>query len=135
MWHLLRCGPVSLAPVRVDRWLWVARLARTRPLAAAAVRGGRVHVNGQAAKPSRDVGVGDVLEVTTGPAPRVVTVLGLAERRGPASEAALLYEETAESVAARARHAEERRLMSAARPVTGGRPTKRERRRWRDAQR
>ena len=120
--------------MRIDRWLWAARLARTRPLAAEAVRGGRVHVNGQAAKPSRDVRVGDTIEVTTGPVPRTVVVRGLAERRGPAAEAQELYEETPESLAARARHAEERRLLSAARPVPGGRPTKRERRRWRDAQ-
>lgn len=120
--------------MRVDRWLWVARLVKTRPLAAEAVRGGRVHVNGQAAKPSRDVRPGDELEITTGPVPRTVVVRGLAERRGPASEAALLYEETAASLAARERHVEDRRLMSASRPVSGGRPTKRERRRWRDAQ-
>jgi ribosome-associated heat shock protein Hsp15 len=120
--------------VRLDRWLWVARLARTRPLATDAVRGGRVHVNGQSAKPSRDVRPGDVIEVTTGPVPRTVVVRGLAERRGPAAEAALLFEETPESVAARERFAEDRRLMAASRPVSGGRPTKRERRRWRDAQ-
>ncbi|MFL5846581.1 MAG: RNA-binding S4 domain-containing protein [Solirubrobacteraceae bacterium] len=120
--------------MRIDRWLWAARLAKTRPLAADAVRGGRVHVNGAAAKPSREVRIGDVLEITTGPVPRVVQVRGLAERRGPAPEAALLYEETPESVAARLRHAEDRRLMSASGPVSGGRPTKRERRRWRDAQ-
>jgi ribosome-associated heat shock protein Hsp15 len=120
--------------MRIDRWLWVARLARTRPLAADAIRGGRVHVNAQAAKPSREVRVGDELEITTGPVRRTVIVRGLAERRGPASEAALLYEETADSLAARQRHAEDRRLLSASRPVSGGRPTKRERRRWRDAQ-
>lgn len=120
--------------MRIDRWLWAARLARTRPLAAEAVRGGRVHVNGQAAKPAKDVRVGDVVEVTTGPVPRTVVVRGLAERRGPASEAQLLYEETPESLAARERHGEERRLLAAARPVPGGRPTKRDRRRWRDVQ-
>lgn len=129
------CGDIgSVAVVRLDRWLWAARLAKTRPLAAAAVRGGRVHVNGAAAKPAREVRVGDVLEITTGPVPRVVEVRGLAERRGPAAEAALLYAETSESVAARERHAEERRLLARARPVPGGRPTKRERRRWRETE-
>jgi ribosome-associated heat shock protein Hsp15 len=78
--------------------------------------------------------VGDVLEVTTGPVSRVVEVRALAERRGAAKEAALLYAETAESLAARAAHAEERRLLSRARPISGGRPTKRERRRWQDLQ-
>lgn len=121
--------------MRIDRWLWAARLAKTRPLAAAAVRGGRVHVDGAAVKPSREVRVGDELEITTGPVPRTVVVRALAERRGPAAEAALLYSETPESLAARERFAEDRRLMSASRPDPGGRPTKRERRRWRDAQR
>lgn len=120
--------------MRIDRWLWAARLAKTRPLAAAAARGGRVHVNGQAVKPSREVRPGDVLELTTGPVARVVVVRGLAERRGPAAEAALLYEETAESVAGRERFAEQRRTMATSRPIPEGRPTKRERRRWRDAQ-
>lgn len=118
--------------MRIDRWLWTARLLKTRALAAEAVRGGRVHVNGAAVKASREVRPGDVLELSTGPVRRTVVVRGLAERRGPAAEAALLYEETAESLAARAVHADERRLQSAARPVPGGRPTKRERRRWRD---
>ncbi|MCW2991389.1 MAG: RNA-binding protein, partial [Solirubrobacterales bacterium] len=90
--------------MRIDRWLWAARLAKTRPLAAEAVKGGRVHVNGQAAKPSKEVRVGDVVEITTGPVPRVVEVRALAERRGPAAEAALLYDETAASLAARERH-------------------------------
>ena len=115
--------------MRIDRWLWVARLYKTRSLAAEAVRGGRVHVGGQAAKPSREVRPGDVLELTLGPVRLTVIVRGMAERRGPAKEAELLYEETPESLAARAEHADERRLMSRARPVPGGRPTKRERRR------
>jgi ribosome-associated heat shock protein Hsp15 len=116
--------------MRIDRWLWVARLARTRPLAAEAVRGGRVHVDGQAVRPSREVRAGDRVEITTGPVPRVVIVRGVAERRGPAAEAALLYDETPESIAAREAHSQQRRLMAAAQPVTGGRPTKRDRRRW-----
>lgn len=116
--------------MRIDRWLWVARLTRTRPLAAEAVRGGRVHVDGQAVRPSREVRPGDRIELTTGPVPREVIVRGLAERRGPAPEAALLYEETPDSIAARERHAAQRRLMAAAQPVSGGRPTKRDRRRW-----
>jgi ribosome-associated heat shock protein Hsp15 len=120
--------------MRLDRWLWAARLAKTRPLATDAARGGHVHVNGAAAKPARELRVGDVVEITTGPVARIVEVRGLAERRGPAKEAALLYAETAESLAARARHAEERRLLSRARPVPGGRPTKRERRRWQGLQ-
>jgi ribosome-associated heat shock protein Hsp15 len=115
--------------VRVDRWLWAARLAKTRPLAAEAVKGGRVEVNGQRVKPSKDVRPGDRLEVTIGQIKRVVVILGTAERRGPATEAALLYEETPESIAARERFAAERRMAAMPAPERGGRPTKRDRRR------
>jgi ribosome-associated heat shock protein Hsp15 len=117
------------APVRVDRWLWAARLLKTRALAAEAVRGGRVHVGGHAVKPSRDVRPGDRLEVTLGPVRRCVVVLATAERRGPAREAALLYEETAESIAAREHAAAQRRLAGPVGPAGGPRPTKRDRRR------
>jgi ribosome-associated heat shock protein Hsp15 len=119
----------SSEPVRVDKWLWAARLAKTRGLAAEAVNGGRVEVNGQRVKPSKGVRPGDRLEITTGPFRRVLTITATAQRRGPAKEAALLYEETAESVAARERVAAERRLAAAPAPQPGGRPTKRDRRR------
>jgi len=115
--------------VRIDKWLWAARLAKTRSLAAEAVTGGRVEINGQRVKPSKDVRPGDEIEVTTGPYRRVVIVQALAAKRGPAKEAALLYEETAESIAARERLAAQRRLEAAPRPQPGGRPTKRDRRR------
>lgn len=116
-------------PVRIDRWLWAARLVKTRPLAAEAVKGGRVHVNGAAVKPSRDVKPGDELEVTIGTLRRTVIVRATAVRRGPAPEAQLLYEETADSIAERERRAAERRLAAQAAPEPGGRPTKRDRRR------
>ena len=96
--------------MRIDKWLWAARLLKTRALAVEAVKGGRVHVNGQPVKPSREVKPGDELEVTLGQRRLTVIVRALAERRGPASEAALLYEETAESREARERQAMERRL-------------------------
>jgi ribosome-associated heat shock protein Hsp15 len=114
--------------MRVDKWLWTARLFKTRALAAGAVRGGRVHVDGVAVKPSREVGSGDELEITIGPVRRTVIVRGAAERRVSPAEAAKLYEETEESVAERERQAEVRRLAG---PVDlGGRPTKRDRRRY-----
>jgi ribosome-associated heat shock protein Hsp15 len=114
--------------MRVDKWLWTARLFKTRGLAAEAVKGGRVHVNGVAAKPSREVKIDDELEVTVGPVRRTVIVRGAAERRVSAPEAAHLYDETEESVAERERQAELRRLGG---PVDlGGRPTKRDRRRF-----
>lgn len=118
--------------MRVDKWLWTARLFKTRALAAGAVTGGRVHLNGQAVKPSRDVGPGDELEITFGLVRRTVIVRGAAERRVSAAEAADLYDETQQSLAERERQAQLRRLGG---PVDlGGRPTKRDRRRY-DARR
>jgi len=114
--------------MRVDKWLWTARLFKTRGLAAAAVRGGRVHVNSVAVKSSREVAPGDELEITIGSIRRTVIVRGSAERRVSAAEAASLYDETAESVAERERQAELRRLAGPA--DLGGRPTKRDRRRY-----
>lgn len=118
------------APVRIDKWLWAARLVKTRTLASEAVKGGRVEVNGQRTKPSRDVRMGDRIELTTGPVRRVVVVRGIAERRGPAVEAERLYEETAESLAERERQAAERRLAWPSGAPDGARPTKRDRRRF-----
>jgi len=111
--------------VRIDKWLWAARFYKTRSAATDAVAGGRVHVGGARVKPSRDLRVGETVEITQGQARRVVVVTALGERRGPASVAATLYAETAESVAAREQQALERR--AAPRPV--GRPTQVDRRR------
>jgi ribosome-associated heat shock protein Hsp15 len=116
--------------VRIDRWLWAARFFKTRGLAHDAIVGGHVRVNGERVKPARDVRADDVLEVRVGDVMRTVVVLGVAERRGPAKVAATLYQETAESLAARARRAEERRLEPAFGDYRiGGRPTKLDRRR------
>src|SRR5438477_10022585 len=102
---------------RVDKWLWAARFFKTRGAATEAVLGGRVHVNGERVKPAKAVIAGDRLEITLGPVRRVVVVKALAERRGPASVAATLYEETPESVEGRGRRALEPRL---ARPAGNG---------------
>ncbi|HSD76205.1 MAG TPA: S4 domain-containing protein [Solirubrobacteraceae bacterium] len=120
----------ALDPVRVDKWLWAARLAKTRGLAAEAVRGGRVEVNGQRVKPGRELRPGDRLEISSGDLRRTVVVRGTSRRRGPATEAQRLYEETAESRAARERAAQERRLAAPPGPAGGTRPTKRDRRRF-----
>jgi len=114
--------------MRVDKWLWTARLFKTRALAAEAVRGGRVHVGGVAVKPSREVGPGDELEITIGTVRRTVIVRGAVERRVSAVDVVSLYEETENSVAERERQAELRRLAGPA--DLGGRPTKRDRRRY-----
>ena len=117
-------------PLRVDRWLWAARLVKTRALAAEAVKGGRVRVNGLAAKPSKEVRAGDRLEISIGQVRRALVVRGTAERRGPAREAALLYEETPESIEAREAAAAERKLSGRSVVNLGARPTKRDRRRY-----
>jgi ribosome-associated heat shock protein Hsp15 len=114
--------------MRVDKWLWTARLFKTRTLAADAVKGGRVKLGGLPIKPGREVHPGDELEITTGPLRRTVIVRGAAPRRVSAREAQALYDETPESVAERERQADLRRLAG---PMpTGGRPTKRDRRRY-----
>jgi len=115
--------------VRIDKWLWAARFFKTRSLAAEAVAAGKVEVNEERVKPAKLVQLGDSVSVRLGPYLHVVHVRGLSERRGPASVAATLYEETAESAAARARLAEQLRLAPAAFVYEEkGRPTKRDRR-------
>ncbi len=115
--------------VRLDKWLWAARFYKTRGLSCEAIDKGRVMVNGQVSKPSRDVKPGDVLALRSGPLVRTVVVLALSGVRGPASTAALLYDETPESVALRLAQAEQRRLApEPALALVQGRPTKRDRR-------
>jgi ribosome-associated heat shock protein Hsp15 len=115
--------------VRIDKWLWAARFFKTRSAATDAVLGGRVHVNGTRAKPAKDVAVGDMVELTIRAQRRTVRVTALADRRGSASAAAALYEETPESAAARERAARERRLARPLGSDLGERPSKRDRRR------
>jgi ribosome-associated heat shock protein Hsp15 len=126
-------GPAQQAQkVRLDRWLCAARFFKTRSLATDAVGGGHVHIADGRAKPSRPVSVGDRLTITRGSVEWTVIVRGVSDRRGPAGEAALLYEETDESRAARERAAEHRRAERAggvAGALGHGRPTKRDRRR------
>ena len=115
--------------LRIDRWLWAARFFKTRSSAAAAVSGGKVHLNGQRTKPAKAVRAGDRLDVRRGDNRWEVTVLATAERRGPASEAQTLYEELPESVERRIRERDERRERRLAAGAGAGRPTKRDRRR------
>ena len=122
-------GELAVERVRIDRWLWAARFFKSRSAATEAVGGGHVRVNGARAKPSREVAVGDRLEIRRSAQEWTVHVRALADRRGPATAAAALYEETRQSAAAR----EQRRLEAkASRPIgadLGARPTKRDRRR------
>jgi ribosome-associated heat shock protein Hsp15 len=116
-----------LVRVRLDKWLWAARMYKTRALAVEAIGRGQVSVNGAAAKPAHDMRVGDRLALRQRGWTREVVVVALGSIRGPASAAAAMYEETADSLAAHARALETRRLEPAA--VAGaGRPTKRDRR-------
>lgn len=115
--------------LRLDKWLWAARFYKTRALAVDEIGKGRVLVNGQTAKPAREVGPGDLVTVRKGDPPIEVHVRGVSRVRGPAPVAALLYEETAESAAKRARAAEMRRLApEPSLEYDAGRPTKRDRR-------
>lgn len=114
--------------LRVDKWLWAARFFKTRALAADAVEGGKVHLNGARVKPAKPVGLRDTLEIRSGRYVFVVVVRGLSGRRGPASEAAKLYEETAESRAAREALAAQLKAEAVPGAERQGRPTKRDRR-------
>lgn len=115
--------------VRIDRWLWAARFFKTRTAATDAVVGGRVHVNGERVKPARDVQPGDTLEIGVGDRRFVVLVKDVADKRGSATIAATLYEETPESIAAREQRALERKLARPLGADLGARPTKQDRRR------
>ena len=115
--------------VRIDKWLWAARFFKTRSLASQAVSGGKVHMNGGRIKPARHVQIGDELRIRKGELEFVVTVIALMDKRRPAKEAQLLYEELEESLLQRQEHKEKRRLEAADRmhgPVK--RPDKRSRR-------
>ena len=114
---------------RVDKWLWAARLFKTRSAATQAVLGGRVHVNDARVKPSKEVRIGDTVEVTIRSLRRTVEVAGVADKRGPAAAAAALYVEAPESISAREEVALERRLARPPGADLGGRPTKLARRR------
>jgi ribosome-associated heat shock protein Hsp15 len=115
---------------RIDTWLWVARFVKTRALAVEAVKGGRVHVNGTRVKPSKEVRPGDRVEVLVGEDRHRIDVVAMARRRGPATEARLLYAEREEDRLEREQRAEQRRLAQPVGFEGAGRPTKRDRRRW-----
>jgi ribosome-associated heat shock protein Hsp15 len=113
---------------RVDRWLWFARFFRTRSLAAAAVTGGKVQVNGERVKPAREVATGDRLDVAQGPDVFTVVVRALPSRRGPAAEAAACFEETDDSRARREALRLHRRRQRELHVAPPSRPDKRARR-------
>ena len=121
--------------LRIDKWLWAARFYKTRSLAVEEIDKGRVKINEQDTKPSREVKAGDMLSLRQGTVLRTLVVRGISSQRGPAPVAQQLYEETAESLALRAQAAEQRHLnMEPASSLAHGRPTKRDRRSLDDAQ-
>ena len=115
--------------LRIDKWLWAARFYKTRSLATDEIDKGRVAINGQEAKPAREVKPGDTVAMRREGVTRTVVVKGISQVRGPAPVAQQLYEETLESVQERAKAAEQRRLArEPALSIEHGRPTKRGRR-------
>ena len=114
---------------RIDRWLWCARFFKTRSVAAQAVSGGKVHLNGERVKSAHRVQVGDRIGLTINGALAEFDVLGLPARRGSATEAQAHYSERPDSVARRAKHREAQRLADMSRPRSDTRPDKRDRRR------
>ncbi len=116
------------ARVRIDKWLWAARLFKTRSLAKAAIEGGKVQVNGQRAKPSKEIEVGAELRVRQGWEEKTLIVTALSDQRRGAPEAALLYRETAASQAHREQLAAERRAARDAIRFPAQRPSKKQRR-------
>ena len=116
------------ARVRLDRWLWAARFFKTRALAAAAVGGGKVELNGARAKRAKPLAVGDRLRIRRGPFEYLVVVRALAEHRAPPAAAAALYDEDAEGRRRRERLAEQLRVAPSLRYEGKGRPTKKDRR-------
>jgi ribosome-associated heat shock protein Hsp15 len=123
--------------VRLDKWLWAARFYKTRSLAAEAIAGGKVQVNGDRVKRAKPVQIGDELRIRQGPYEHLILVRAVSDRRGPASSAAELYEEKLESRAAREAMAIQLKSLHAAFVPDRGRPTKKDRRdieklKWRE---
>jgi ribosome-associated heat shock protein Hsp15 len=116
---------VDSSGLRIDKWLWFARFFKSRSQATDAVAGGLVHIGGERAKPSREIRVGDCLQITRGETHYEVIVQSLPLRRGPATEAQAAYLETEASIASRERKREQLRLAP---PAPQGRPDKHQRR-------
>jgi len=114
--------------VRIDKWLWAARFYKTRALAADAIEGGKIEVNGERCKRSRLVQAGDRIRIRSGPYEYVIAVLGVSEKRGSATIASALYAEDAESKKAREAMAAHVRSMHASNSYETGRPSKKDRR-------
>ena len=118
----------KIQSLRIDKWLWSARFFKTRSLASDAVKTGKVLVNGEKIKASKEITAGDTLTIKQSIFTKTILVLALSNRRGPASVAAELYQETPDSIARRKQLKEIQLAQPALRRPGHGRPTKRERR-------
>lgn len=114
--------------VRLDKWLWAARFYKTRSIAREMIDGGKVHYNGQRAKPSKIVEVGAMLTLRQGSEQKTIQILGISSQRRTATEAQFLYRETLDSIAKRDKMAEARKLNALTMPHPNRRPDKKERR-------
>ena len=121
--------------VRIDKWLWAARFFKTRSAATDAVLGGRVHLNEARVKPAKEVKAGDTIELRIGQLAWTLVVRDVADKRGSATVAKSLYDETADSLAARERRSAELKLSRPLGADLGARPTKQDRRRIEDLRR
>ncbi len=114
--------------IRIDKWLWAARFFKTRSLCKEAIDGGKIHCDGQRIKPSKEVTVGLVLTIRKDLDERIIVVKALSDQRRGAPEAALLYEETAESITEREKRAAERKAGLGSYIISHQRPSKKDRR-------
>lgn len=117
-----------VAAVRLDKWLWAARIYKTRALAREMIEGGKVHYDGQRSKPGKVVELNATLTIRQGNDERTIVVKDITEQRRPASEAVALYEETAESIEKREKMALARKMNALTMPHPDRRPDKKERR-------
>ena len=125
----------TLESVRLDKWLWASRFFKTRKNAVEAISGGKVHLNGARTKPSRNIHIGDELDITRENYRYHIEVIALNDKRRPAKEAQLLYQESEESIEGRENEREMRKMNSASVSQPDKKPNKKERRqmnKWRD---
>ncbi len=118
----------EITQVRLDKWLWASRFFKTRKDSVEAINGGKVHLNGARVKPSRNVQISDRLEITRNNEKYVVIVAGLNDKRRPAKEAQMLYNEDEKSIAARESEREIRRINNASVAMPSTKPNKKQRR-------
>ena len=118
--------------VRIDKWLWAARFFKTRSLASKAVSGGKIYLNGQRVKAAKVVTLNDTIHIRKGQLEFEITVLGLSSKRGPATIARTLYEESQDSISKREQERQERSLFYAGQKMPAKRPGKKDRRKIRE---